>query len=258
MAKPNITGDRWVAIYQSFCSSSIWTDTTPTGKNLAIWLIIHANHTKKNWKGIKINRGQQFRSISNLADDLYCSRKSLGQNLRELEKLEFISLSEPLGKNRGFLITIKKYCQYQFASENDSQVDRETDNEVASENDDGDNELKEGPVPGIFTNGAINVSPRVRDNRKITLLKNYLKALPQGSSDRASNTALMGLIDLWLHCGKQQKVEFENMTPEKLGAIVESGLEPNDVWNAYINAEFIKETNNGIIVLTEDLLESLN
>ena len=256
MTKPNIAGDRWVAIYQSFCSSSIWTNTTPIGKNLALWLIIHANHTTKNWHGIKINRGQQFRSISNLADDLYCSRKSLGQNLRELEKLGFICLSEPLGKKRGFLITIKNYCQYQFASENDSEVDRETDNEVASEND--DDELIEGPVPGIFTNGAINISPRVLGHWQINLLENYLKALSHENSGRNSNRARTGLTALWLHCGMQQKVEFEDMTPEKLEVIVESGFDPNDVWNAYIKAEFIKETDNGIIVLTEEFLESLD
>ncbi len=34
MAKPDIAGDRWVAIYQSMCSSSIWTDTTPVGQPL--------------------------------------------------------------------------------------------------------------------------------------------------------------------------------------------------------------------------------
>ena len=245
MTKPNIAGDRWVAIYQSFCSSSIWTDTTPIGKNLALWLIIHANHTTKNWRGIKINRGQQFRSICNLAEDLYCSRKSLGQNLCELEKLGFISLSEPRGKNRGFLITIKNYCKYQF----DSEADHESDD---------DDELIEGPAPGIFTNGVINISPRILHHWKRTLLENYLKALSHENSDRNSNRAGMGLISLWLHCGKQQKVEFEDMTPEKLEAIVESGFDPNDVWNAYIKAEFIKETDNGIIVLTEEFLESLD
>ncbi len=245
MTKPNIAGDRWVAIYQSFCSSSIWTDTTPIGKNLALWLIIHANHTTKNWCGIKINRGQQFRSICNLAEDLYCSRKSLGQNLRELEKLGFISLSEPLGKNRGFLITIKNYCKYQF----DSETDHESDD---------DDELIEGPAPGIFTNGAINISPRILHHGKITLLENYLKALSHENSDRNSNRARTGLTGLWLHCGMQQKVEFEDMTPEKFKTIVESDLDPNDVWNAYIKAEFIKETDNGIIVLTEGFLESLD
>ena len=56
----------------------------------------------------------------------------------------------------------------------------------------------------------------------------------------------------------QQKFEFEDMTPEKFKAIVESDLGPNDVWNAYIKAEFIKETDNGIIVLTEEFLESLD
>ena len=257
MTKPNIAGDRWVAIYQSFCSSSIWTDTTPIGKNLALWLIIHANHTTKNWCDIKINRGQQFRSICNLAEDLYCSRKSLGQNLRELEKLGFISLSEPLGKKRGFLITIKNYCKYQYASETDSEVDRETDNEVASENDD-DDEFIEGPAPGIFTNGAINISPRILHHSKRTLLENYLRALSHENSGRTSNRARTGLTALWLHCGMQQKVEFEDMTPEKFKAIVESDLDPNDVWNAYIKAEFIKETDNGIIVLTEEFLESLD
>ena len=245
MTKPNIAGDRWVAIYQSFCSSSIWTDTTPIGKNLALWLIIHANHTTKNWHGIKINRGQQFRSICNLAEDLYCSRKSLGQNLRELEKLGFISLSEPLGKKRGFLITIKNYCKYQY----DSETDHESDD---------DDELIEGPAPGIFTNGAINISPRILHHWKRTLLENYLKALSHENSDRNSNRARTGLTALWLHCGMQQKVEFEDMTPEKFKAIVESDLDPNDVWNAYIKAEFIKETDNGIIVLTEEFLESLD
>ena len=48
------------------------------------------------------------------------------------------------------------------------------------------------------------------------------------------------------------------MTPEKFKTIVESDLDPNDVWNAYIKAEFIKETDNGIIVLTEGFLESLD
>ena len=169
----------------------------------------------------------------------------MGQNLRELEKLGFISLSEPLGKKRGFLITIKNYCKYQF----DSETDHESDD---------DDELIEGPAPGIFTNGAINVSPRILHHWKRTLLENYLKALSHENSDRNSNRALSGLTGLWLHCGMQQKVEFEDMTPEKFKTIVESDLDPNDVWNAYIKAEFIKETDNGIIVLTEEFLESLD
>ena len=48
------------------------------------------------------------------------------------------------------------------------------------------------------------------------------------------------------------------MTPEKLEAIVDSRLDPKDIWNAYIKAQLIKETDNGIRVLTEELLESLN
>ncbi len=48
------------------------------------------------------------------------------------------------------------------------------------------------------------------------------------------------------------------MTPEKLEVIVDSRLDPKDIWNAYIKAELIEESNNGIRVLTEELLESLN
>ncbi len=259
MAKPYIAGDRWVAIYQSMCSSSIWTDTTPVGKCLALWLIINANHKITRWHGITINKGQQFRSISNLAEDLCCSRKSLAHNLRALERLEFISLSETLGKNRGFLITIKNYCKYQFTSEADHSSDEQFDNQADHESDDGDDdELKEGPAPGIFTDGFINVSPRVVDHRKISLLQNYVKTLPVENSEQASQLARLGLTHLWLYCAKQQKVEFEDMAPEKLEAIVDSRLDPKDIWNAYINAELIEETNNGIRVLTEELLESLN
>ncbi len=247
MAKPDIAGDRWVAIYQSICSSSIWTETTPLGKCLAFWLIIHANHKIKRWHGITIKKGQQFRSISNLAEDLGCSRKSLGQNLHALERLEFISLSEPLGKNRGYLITINNYCKYQFASEAEHGSD-----------DGDDDEFKEGPAPGIFTNGSIYIHPRIQHHWKITLLQNYVKALPLENSEQASQLARLGLTHLWFYCAKQQKVEFEDMAPEKLEAIVKSSLDPNDIWNAYIKAQLIEETDNGIRVLTEELLESLN
>ena len=259
MAKPYIAGDRWVAIYQSICSSSIWTDTTPVGKCLAVWLIIRANHKITRWHGITINRGQQFRSISNLAEDLCCSRKSLAHNLRALERLEFISLSEPLGKNRGFLIAIKSYCKYQFTSEADHASDEQFDNQADHESDDGDyDEPKEGPVPGIFPDGSINISQRTQHHWKITLLQNYVETLPVENSEQACGLARLGLTHLWLYCAKQQKVEFEDMTPEKLEVIVDSRLDPNDIWNAYIKAQLIKETDNGIRVLTEELLESLN
>ncbi len=257
MPKPSIPGDRWVAIYQSICLSSIWTDTTPIGKNLAVWLIIHANHTTKHWHGITINRGQQFRSISNLAEDIYCSRKSLSENLRQLERLKFISLSEPLGKNRGFLITIKNYYKFQFGGKADCASDGQFDNQADHESDD-DGEIIEGPVPGMFKNGTINVNPRVMHHWKIALLRNCIEALPVENREQAFGLARVGLTNLLFFCAKQQKVEFEDMPPEKLEAIVQSGLDPNDIWNAYIKAQLIKETDNGIIVLTEELLESLN
>ena len=97
-----------------------------------------------------------------------------------------------------------------------------------------------------------------RHHWKITLLQNYVKALPLENSEQASQLARLGLTHLWFYCAKQQKVEFEDMAPEKLEAIVKSSLDPNDIWNAYIKAQLIEETDNGIRVLTEELLESLN
>ena len=255
MTKPDITGHRWVAIYQSLFSSSIWTDTTSVGKCLAVWLIVHANYAMTRWHGITINRGQQFRSISNLAEDLCCSRKSLGRNLRALEQLEFISLFEAQGKNRGFLITIKNYCKYQFASETDHGSDEQCDSQADYDINGDYDEFEEGPAPGIFTNGSIYIPPRTQHHWKMTLLQNYIKALLGEKSDQASNVALTGVICLWQYCAEQQKVEFEDMTPEKLWAIVELSLDPKDIWNVYIKAQLIEETENGIRVLTEELLE---
>jgi DNA-binding transcriptional regulator YhcF (GntR family) len=86
-----------------------WYDHIPT-KVLFIHLLLKANHTKKQWRGIDINRGQYLTSLNTLSQETGLSVKQVRCALNNLEK------TGEVGKQTtklNTLISVTNYDNYQ-------------------------------------------------------------------------------------------------------------------------------------------------
>lgn len=108
---------------------------------LFLHCLLKANHTPKEWMGIKIKRGQFITSLSKLSEETGLSMKQVRNGLDKLQK------SGELGKqstNQNTLITVVKYNDYQFKDKPRAD-ERQTEGKprATTNNDKNKEELKE-------------------------------------------------------------------------------------------------------------------
>ena len=90
---------------------------------LFIHLLLNANYTDSNWKGIEIKRGQRFTSINHLATELNVTPKKIRVSINKLKRTNEIATE---GASNGTMITICKYDSYQLSGENEGQTKWQT------------------------------------------------------------------------------------------------------------------------------------
>ena len=107
-----MTDQGYILLYRKLLDSSLWQQPPATVKT-AIYLILSCNHRPLPWATITIERGETFRTIERMVAKISLSAPTLRNALGNLEIAGFIKRTTPLGKNRGFLIKVINYDEYQ-------------------------------------------------------------------------------------------------------------------------------------------------
>ncbi len=116
----------YIFLHRKLLNSDLWRQPPPTVKT-ALYLILSCNHKPVRWATIIVERGETFRTIERMIADISLTAPTLRKALRKLESIGFIKISTPLGKNRGSLIKVINYHQYQshLSSQSDSSPAQE-------------------------------------------------------------------------------------------------------------------------------------
>ena len=110
-----MTHQGYILLHRKLLDSDLWR-LPPATVVTAIYLILSCNHQPSLWATITIDRGETFRTINRIATESSMSAPTLRKALSNLETAGFIKRTTPLGKNRGFLIKVINYHQYQSVS----------------------------------------------------------------------------------------------------------------------------------------------
>ena len=103
----------YICLHRKLLDSNLWRLPLATVKT-AVYLILSCNHKLSRWADITIERGETFRTIEKMIAEISLSAPTL----RNLETVGFITRTTPLGENRGFLIKVINYDQYQSPTSN--------------------------------------------------------------------------------------------------------------------------------------------
>jgi hypothetical protein len=101
-----------ILLSRAILDSRLWSVPDGTLK-VAVYLLLKANHDKRYFKMVEIQRGQTCRSLNTIAEECFLSIKTVRVALNILQKLEFIKIDKPFGAKQGQRISICNYDTYQ-------------------------------------------------------------------------------------------------------------------------------------------------
>ena len=126
-----------------------WYEDVNT-KAVFLHLLLTANWKDKRWKGILIKRGQRWASRNTLARETGLSEQSIRTALEHLEATGEITIKTT---NRGTLINVEKYSDYQIQSgeanqrSNQRSNQRPTSDQPLLNKDNNNNNIKGTKIP---------------------------------------------------------------------------------------------------------------
>ena len=95
-----------------------WYDSTNV-KIVFLHILLKANYTDKNWRGIEIKRGSFLTSVEKLRNELGLPVQKIRTALRKLEKTKEITIKST---SHLTIVTINNYDEYQLAALSDQQA----------------------------------------------------------------------------------------------------------------------------------------
>lgn len=98
----------WVSFHRQITEWEWYTD--PNTFRLFFHLVLMANNSDGNWRGVAVKRGQHITSVKKLAEALNLSEKQIRTSLDKLKSTKEITT---LGANKYTIVTIEKYALYQ-------------------------------------------------------------------------------------------------------------------------------------------------
>jgi hypothetical protein len=100
--------DGWIKIHRQITEWEWYQD--PNVFRVFIHLLVTANHQKRAWKGVTVERGQTVTSVASIALQTAISSQSVRTALKKLEKTENLTIKST---NRFCVITLCNYDTYQ-------------------------------------------------------------------------------------------------------------------------------------------------
>ena len=103
-----LMNNSFIKLYRGLLDWEWYSDVNT--KTVFIHCLIKANWEDKKWRGLLIKRGQFYTSIGNLSNELNLSNKQIRLSLDKLKSTKELDIK---GANKGTMITICKYDDYQ-------------------------------------------------------------------------------------------------------------------------------------------------
>ena len=119
----------YIKLYRKMIDWEWYTDSNT--KSLFLHCLLMANHKTRSYKGITIQRGSFVTSRDDLAKQIGFSVQSTRTSLKRLKSTSDITIEST---NRGTLISIPKYEQYQSSDGEDNQQINQPSNQQVTSN----------------------------------------------------------------------------------------------------------------------------
>jgi len=155
----------WISLHRRFLDWE-WYDDNNTMK-LFVHILLKANHKKKNWKGIVINKGQLLTGRKQLSYETKLSEQQIRTSLKKLISTNEITIKTT---NLYSLVSITNWNKYQGNNQritNEQPTDNQqvtTTNNVNNEkNVNNDNKKTESEIPNFeeFKTYALEKEPKI-------------------------------------------------------------------------------------------------
>lgn len=158
----------YIKLFRKFTNWEWYKDQNT--KDLFLHLLITANHKKKKWQGIEIERGQVITSLQHLVDELGepFTIQKIRTSLKKLENTENITRKST---NKYMLITITKYSDYQDKEEKATRKatnEQQTNNKQITTNKNEKNDKNEKNIRNYNTT-TNNIYQYIESNFSILL-----------------------------------------------------------------------------------------
>ena len=114
----------WISLHRKFLDWQWYTDANVM--RLFIHLLIKANHTKKIWRDITINRGELITGRKQLSAELQLSEQVIRTTLKKLEKTQEITIKST---NKYSIITVCNYDSYQ---DNNNDANQQVNQQITN------------------------------------------------------------------------------------------------------------------------------
>jgi len=98
----------WIALHRKFVKWEWYTDGNTM--RLFIHLLLSANHKKKKWKGVSVERGQVITGRKSLSKETGVSQQSVRTSLKRLKSTNELTIKST---SKYSIITICNYSSYQ-------------------------------------------------------------------------------------------------------------------------------------------------
>ena len=119
----------WIKVHRKLVDWEWYNDINV--KVVFLHLLLTANHKEKQWKGQTILRGQKLTSIEHLADDVGLTIQQTRTALKKLKSTHEITIKTT---NKNSLITIEKFNNYQFETDEDNKQNNKQFNNLITNN----------------------------------------------------------------------------------------------------------------------------
>ena len=119
----------WIKVHRKLVDWEWYNDINV--KVVFLHLLLTANHKEKQWKGQTILRGQKLTSIEHLADDVGLTIQQTRTALKKLKSTHEITIKTT---NKNTLITIEKFNNYQFETDEDNKQNNKQFNNLITNN----------------------------------------------------------------------------------------------------------------------------
>ena len=157
--------ETWIKLYRKF-SEWEWFNVSEM-VHLFIYLLLNANNTDNEWRGVKVKRGQMITGRKTLHEKTGISEQTLRTCLKRLENTKEITIRST---NKYTIIKLENYCIYQGKEIVEQPTKQPTNNQTSNQQVTTTKEVKE-----IKEDKNINIE---RFN-EFWNLYNYKKAKPK-------------------------------------------------------------------------------
>lgn len=122
--------DGWIKCYRSIMDSAVWDDEWLV--KLWLWCLLRANHQRRNFKGVDIERGQFVTGRMSAADELGVSPSKWYRGMERLVSLGCITTT---ANSSWTTVTVCNYGVYQDTSDDERTANEQRMNSQRTANE---------------------------------------------------------------------------------------------------------------------------